>query len=81
MSATLLDSIDLSGLHLKNRVVMAPMTRARADAEGHVGPLHTTYYTQRATAGLIISEGINISPDALGSPFTPCLFTKEQVTA
>ena len=58
---------------------MAPMTRSRASLEGVVGDLTVKYYTQRATAGLIISEAINISDGALGSPFTPGLFTRQQV--
>ena len=60
---------------------MAPMTRSRASAEGVVGQSTVLYYTQRATAGLIISEGINISEQAIGSPLTPGLFTREQIRA
>lgn len=78
---SLFDTFDLSGLALPNRVVMAPMTRSRADAQGLVSGLHATYYSQRATAGLIISEAINISADALGSPMTPGLFTAAQIAA
>ena len=46
-----------------------------------VGPLTVEYYAQRASAGLIISEAINISPDAIGSPLTPGLYTEEQIAA
>ncbi len=77
----LLESVHVGDLALHNRVVMAPMTRSRADAEGVVGPMQATYYGQRATAGLIVSEGINISREALGSPLTPGLFTPEHVAA
>ena len=75
----LLEPIKLGGYTLKNRMVMSAMTRSRANANGVVGNLTGTYYTQRASAGLIISEGINISEQALGSPFTPGLYTQEQV--
>lgn len=60
---------------------MAPMTRSRADLKGIVGDLTVLYYTQRASAGLIITEGINISEDALGSPLTPGLYNQEQIDA
>jgi N-ethylmaleimide reductase len=77
----LFNSIKLGDLTLSNRIAMAPMTRSRADAAGMVGDLHSTYYSQRATAGLIISEAINISADALGSPMTPGLFNAGQIAA
>ena len=77
----LLEPIQLGSYTLKNRMVMSAMTRSRANANGVVGKLTATYYTQRASAGLIISEGINISEQALGSPLTPGLFTQEQVEA
>ncbi len=77
----LLDPIQLGPNRLKNRMVMAAMTRSRADLDGVVGPSTATYYAQRASAGLIISEAINISQDALGSPFTPGLFTDAQIAA
>lgn len=77
----LLEPIDLAGLALSNRIVMAPMTRSRAHDRGRVGALQATYYAQRATAGLIISEGVNISAQALGSPFTPGLYDEAQVDA
>jgi N-ethylmaleimide reductase len=77
----LLESKELSGLTLKNRMVMAPMTRSRADLNGVVGKSTIVYYTQRASAGLIITEAINISKQAQGSPLTPGLYTKEQIDA
>lgn len=77
----LLEPITLGGIPLKNRMVMAPMTRSRADHEGIVNDLIKQYYVQRASAGLIISEGINISPQAKGNPFTAGLFTQEQINA
>ena len=77
----LLESYELGPLTLRNRVVMAPMTRSRATAEGLVGELTVAYYAQRASMGLLISEGVNISPQAVGSPSTPGLYTTAQVAA
>lgn len=74
----LFEPIRLGSLTLKNRMVMSAMTRSRADANGVVGDLTVAYYTQRATAGLIITEAINISEQAIGSPFTPGIFTDQQ---
>lgn len=77
----LLESNQLGNFTLKNRMVMAPMTRSRANTAGIIGPLTTLYYRQRSTAGLIISEGINISNQAHGLPFTPGIYTPEQIDA
>lgn len=77
---TLFKSYDLSGTELANRVVMAPMTRARALTD--IPDEHTVlYYTQRASAGLIISEGIPISREGCGYLFNPGLYTAEQAQA
>ena len=68
----------LGSIRLKNRAVMAPMTRCRAI--GNVpGKLMADYYAQRASAGLIISEGIAPSPNALGYARIPGLFSDEQI--
>jgi N-ethylmaleimide reductase len=76
----LLKEYNLSGLKLKNRIVMAPMTRSRATGEGSIpNELMAEYYAQRATAGLIISEGSPISPRAVGYINTPGIYTKEQI--
>lgn len=65
-------------LSLKNRIVMAPMTRCRA-AEGDVPTsLMAEYYAQRATAGLIITEGVPVSEKARGYLWTPGLYTQDQ---
>ena len=77
----LLESIKLGQHTLQNRMVMAPMTRSRADFNGLVSASTVLYYTQRTSAGLIISEGINISNQALGSPLTPGLHTDAQIQA
>jgi N-ethylmaleimide reductase len=77
----LLEPIKLGGKNLSNRMAMAPMTRSRASFDGIVGNSTVVYYTQRASAGLIITEAVNISTQALGSPLTPGLFTPEQIAA
>ena len=67
-------------LNLNNRVVMAPMTRSRADNPGHVPTdLMVEYYTQRATAGLLITEGTYVSREAVGYINVPGIYTPEQV--
>lgn len=76
----LLEPFQLGSLTLSNRMVMAPMTRNRAF--GTVPQqVNITYYRQRASAGLIISEGIQISPRGQGYPNTPGLYTSEQIKA
>lgn len=69
----------IGGLELPNRIAMAPMTRSRAQAGDVVAPLTATYYAQRASAGLIISEGTQISPQGQGYLWTPGIYTAEQV--
>lgn len=73
--------LDLGALRLPNRVVMAPMTRSRADDRGDVSDLTATYYAQRASAGLIITEGI--FPVAMGKGYvrTPGLADAGHVSA
>jgi N-ethylmaleimide reductase len=77
----LLEKTSLQNRPLQNKMAMAAMTRSRADQNGVVGDLTVQYYTQRASAGLILTEAINISEQALGSPFTPGLFTQAQIDA
>ena len=77
----LLETVKLGSKILKNSMAMAPMTRSRAGLNGVVAESTILYYTQRASAGLIISEAINISEQAIGSPFTPGIYTTEQVEA
>lgn len=65
---------------LANRIVMAPLTRSRSRSDGLPRPyLMTKYYEQRATAGLIIAEGTNISPQARGYAFTPGIYNELQI--
>jgi len=69
----------LGDLTLPNRIVMAPLTRNRA-GEGNVPrPLNVQYYAQRASAGLIITEASQISPQGVGYPLTPGIHSDEQV--
>ncbi|MCX6551341.1 MAG: alkene reductase [Acidobacteria bacterium] len=78
MSTTLFSPVVLGTLSLKNRVVMAPMTRSRAI--GNVpNALMATYYRQRAGAGLILTEGTSPGPNGLGYARIPGVFTAEQV--
>jgi N-ethylmaleimide reductase len=78
---SLFDRYEAGGLILPNRVVMAPMTRVRAAAGGLATPSMATYYAQRATAGLIVSEGVQPSPAGQSNPGTPGLHTDEQVAS
>ncbi|MFF0310924.1 alkene reductase [Streptosporangium sp. NPDC004379] len=71
----------LGRLRLPNRLVMSPMTRSRADHRGVPAAETAVYYAQRATAGLIISEGAQPSPAGQGHPGTPGLHTAEQAGA
>ena len=74
----LFDSYPLSGHTLANRTVMAPMTRARSPS--HVpDEMVATYYRQRASAGLIVTEGVPVSPAAHGVLYVPGIYTPEQV--
>jgi N-ethylmaleimide reductase len=77
----LFEPYQLGPVRLSNRIVMAPMTRSRA-IDGNVpNPLAETYYRQRASAGLIISEGSQVSPQGQGYIRTPGIHSPEQVAA
>ncbi|PPS80386.1 alkene reductase [Streptomyces sp. MH60] len=78
---SLFDSYRLGDLTLPNRMVMAPMSRVRAAEGGLATPSMATYYAQRATAGLIVSEGVQPSLAGQSNPGTPGLHTDEQVAA
>ena len=75
----LFSPIKLGALDLKNRMMMAPLTRNRAGEGGVPQTLNVTYYAQRATAGLIVTEATPISPMAHGYPMLPGIYTKAQV--
>jgi 2,4-dienoyl-CoA reductase-like NADH-dependent reductase (Old Yellow Enzyme family) len=77
---TLFDPITVGALRLPNRIVMAPMTRARASADTRVPlPMMAEYYSQRATAGLIISEATVVDRMGVGYEATPGIWSDEQV--
>ena len=77
---SLLTPFTLGDLDLPNRVVMAPLTRNRALHDGDVPyALNATYYAQRASAGLIISEATQISPEGKGYAWTPGIYSDAQV--
>ena len=71
----------LGGMTLPNRIVMAPLTRSRADDAGVLPPFAADYYAQRASAGLIVSEATNVSAQARGYAFTPGIWTGPHVEA
>jgi 2,4-dienoyl-CoA reductase-like NADH-dependent reductase (Old Yellow Enzyme family) len=76
---TLFDPLVAGELHLPNRIVMAPLTRCRAEGERVPTPLMAEYYAQRSSAGLIISEATAVSPKGVGYPDTPGIWSDEQV--
>jgi len=78
-SPKLLSPFDLRGLPLRNRVVMAPLTRARAGRERVPNDLMVEYYTQRASAGLIIAEATTISEQGFGWVDSPGIYNDAQV--
>ena len=75
----LFQPVRLGPYQLANRIVMAPLTRSRAGDDGVPRPLMAEYYAQRASAGLIIAEGTNISPQGRGYAFTPGIYNDVQV--
>jgi N-ethylmaleimide reductase len=75
----LFQPVRLGPYNLANRIIMAPLTRSRAGADGIPRPLMAEYYAQRASAGLIVAEGTNISPQGRGYAFTPGLYDDAQV--
>ena len=79
-SEPLLTPYRMGDIDLPNRVIMAPLTRMRANPDDHVPTiLQTEYYAQRASAGLIIAEATAISPEGFGWADTPGLWSEEQV--
>jgi N-ethylmaleimide reductase len=75
----LFEPLRLGAIVLRNRVVMAPMTRMRA-GDGHTPtPLNAEYYAQRASAGMIVTEGTAVSPQAQGFPNAPGIYTQGQI--
>jgi N-ethylmaleimide reductase len=77
--ATLFHSLTIGTIELKNRIIMSPMTRGRANEAGIQPDYTAEYYRQRASAGLIITEATNVSPMAKGYINTPGIYTAEQI--
>ncbi len=77
----LFDPISLGAIAAPNRILMAPLTRCRSDMQFVPVPMMGTYYAQRASAGLIISEATGISQEGLGTPFAPGIWTDAQTEA
>ncbi len=74
----LFNAAEMGAIHLRNRVIMAPLTRNRAEHDGVPGELATTYYRQRSGAGVIITEATQISPMGKGYLDTPGIHTEQQ---
>jgi N-ethylmaleimide reductase len=71
--------VKIGDLELKNRVFMSPMARTRVVGESVISPLAATYYAQRASAGLIVSESIIVAKGGEGGPLMPGIYTQEQI--
>ena len=78
---SLLDPLKLGDLELPNRVIMAPLTRLRGTPDHVPTPIMAEYYRQRSSAGLILSEGIPITPLGVGYAQVPGLWSQQQVDA
>jgi 2,4-dienoyl-CoA reductase-like NADH-dependent reductase (Old Yellow Enzyme family) len=76
---TLFDPVRIGAWNLPNRIVLAPLTRARAGVERIPNALMAEYYTQRASAGLILSEATSVTPMGVGYADTPGIWSAEQV--
>ena len=81
-NAPLFTTATIGSTILPNRILMAPLTRARSEKNKNTQtPLHALYYAQRAGAGLIISEATQISEEAQGYAYTPGIFTQDQIAS
>ncbi|MGB4865510.1 MAG: alkene reductase [Hyphomicrobium sp.] len=76
---TLMSPLKAGAFTLKNRVVLAPLTRTRASAGRVPNDLMRTYYVQRASAGLMLTEATSVTPMGVGYPDTPGIWSEEQV--
>ena len=79
MTSILWSPLDMGDVHLPHRLAMAPMTRARSTPKGVPTAMNATYYAQRASMAVIISEGTQPSPDGQGYPLTPGIYSDEQI--
>ena len=75
----LFSPLQIGNITLKNRIIMAPLTRCRSVEKNTPNDLMAEYYAQRASAGLIISEASQITPRGIGYPCTPGIYTQEQI--
>ena len=80
-SSPILQPVTIGDLTLKNRIVMAPLTRSLSSTAGVPPDFAADYYGQRASAGLIVSEATIISPQAVGYAYTPGIWSDDQVAA
>lgn len=78
---SLLSPVTLGAFRLPNRVIMAPMTRSRARPDGTVPSIYAEHFEQRASAGLLITDATMVSPEAIGYPNTPGMWTDDHVEA
>jgi hypothetical protein len=76
---SLFTPLQLGAIQLPNHIIMVPLTRMRARFNNVSTPLNAKYYAQRAAAGLIISEGTAIRPDAHGYPVAPGIYSEDQI--
>ena len=81
MNKSLFEAYTLGAIKLQNRMVMSPMTRSRATAEHLPTDLMATYYEQRSTVGLIVTEGTSPSPNGVGYARIPGLYSQAQAAA
>jgi len=81
MSAKIFSPVTIGDKQLQNRIALAPLTRGRATDQGVVKDIHATYYSQRAGAGLLITEATSISDQARGWVGAPGIYTNEQTEA
>ena len=75
----LFDPFEANGLRLQNRIALSPLTRTRADMAGKVGELQATYYAQRASAGLLITEATAVDGVGRGGAYCPGLWSDDQI--
>src|ERR1700758_4090351 len=76
---SLYDPVTIGAWKLPNRIVMAPLTRMRAVDERSPNALHVEHYSQRASAGLILTEATSVTPQGVGYPNTPGIWTEKQI--
>jgi N-ethylmaleimide reductase len=74
----LFESIRLGSIEIPNRILMAPMTRARCTADHVPTEIMIEYYRQRTGAGLILTEATGITPEGLGWPYAPGIWSQSK---